>query len=119
DTCLRIEHPEAARQVPLDVGEHGEGQIPQLVLLPPPGKVHELAVDADAEHLCVAGLELFVQPAESGDLGRTDEGEVLRPEEDDLPLAGKAVLGDGLEGAVEAARDHAGEGEIGEMLTNA
>src|SRR5690348_15477615 len=90
DACLRIQYAEAARELPLDVGEHGEGKVPQLILLPPPGEVHVLTVDADPEHLRVSGLELLLQPAECRDLGRADEGEVLRPEENDFPLAGKA-----------------------------
>src|SRR5262249_4082070 len=104
-----VEDAELGGQLALDVGEHREGEIPQLFLFAAPGQVHELAVDAHAEDLRITSLELLVQLAEGGNLGRAYEGEVLRPEEHDAPLALVRVLVDGLEGALEVARDHARE----------
>ena len=43
----------------------------------------------------VAVIEVLVLLAELGDLGRADEGEVLRPGKQDQPLALVGVLGDG------------------------
>jgi hypothetical protein len=63
-----------------------------------PGEVDELGVDAGAEELRVAVEELLVQLAEGGNLGGADEGEVLGPEEDDLPLAGIALVADFFKG---------------------
>ena len=65
----------------------------------------------------------LVQLAEPGDLGRADEGEVLRPEEDDLPLAGIGGvedLGEGLAGAAEAlgAGLDGGQREGRELVAN-
>ncbi len=80
--------------------------------------MHELAVDADAEDLRIARFEFLVELAERGDLGRADEGEVLRPEEHDLPLSGKAIVGEGLEGSVEVVRDGAFELEPGKRLAD-
>src|SRR5436189_99438 len=57
-----------------------------------PGDVDELVVDAGAQHLRVTVLEVAVALPERGDLRRADEREVLRPEEDDLPLAGVVVV---------------------------
>ena len=53
----------------------------------PPGQMHELAVGRDAIDHRVAVGELAIELAEAGDLGGADEGEVLGPEEDDLPFA--------------------------------
>jgi hypothetical protein len=41
--------------------------------------VDELVVDGRSEHLGVAVGEVLVEALELGDLGRADEGEVLRP----------------------------------------
>ena len=65
----------------------GEGQGLQVGVVLPPGQVHELAVGRDAIDHGVAVVEIALELAEAGDLGRADEGEVLRPEEHDLPLA--------------------------------
>ncbi len=80
--------------------------------------MYELAVDADTEELRVTRLEFLVELAERGDLGWTHEGEVLRPEEHDLPLAGKAVVVEGLESPIEVARDGALELETGKRLAD-
>ena len=53
-----------------------------------------LVVGAAAEDLAVAIGELAVQLAEGGDLGGADEGEVLGPEEVQLPLTGIGLFGD-------------------------
>src|SRR6516225_8980225 len=60
---LGIENPERSRQLALDVGEHREGQRPQLLFLAAPGEVHVLAVDADTEQLRIARLELLLELA--------------------------------------------------------
>src|SRR6185436_1897967 len=72
----------------------------------------------------IALLELRRQLVEADDLGRADEGEVLRPEVDDLPLAREALLGDLLEGRdavflvlVEAGL-YAGDAERFELVAN-
>src|SRR5262249_19862834 len=52
---------------------------------------------ARAENLGVTFEELAVLLSELRDLGRADEGEVHRPEEDDLPLAREVLVGDVLE----------------------
>ena len=101
------------------VRKHREGQILQLVLRATPGEVHELAVDADAEHLRVTRLELLVELAERRNLGGADEREILGPEKHDLPLAGEAVLGEGLERLVRLVRDDAREGKFRKTLTDA
>jgi hypothetical protein len=62
----------------------------------PPGQVHELGIDAAAENLRVAILELMVELTEGRDLGWADESEILGPEEIDLPLALVVFARDGL-----------------------
>src|SRR5215472_13364598 len=116
---LRVEDSECARELALDIREHRERQILQLLPVAPPGEMYVLAVDADAEQLRVAGAELLVELAEGGDLGGADEGEILGPEEHHLPLAGEALVGEGLERLRGIARYDAGEGEPGETLAYA
>ena len=91
-----------------------------------PVEVGELVVGGAAEDLGVAVLELVVELAECGDLGRADEGEVLRVEEDDLPLALVLVEADLLEvvlrllgvGLVQVAALECGESELGELVAD-
>src|SRR5262249_51219302 len=59
-----------------------------------PREVDIVGVGADAEDLGAALAEFGRPPAELGDLGRTHEREVHRPEEDDLPLAGERLVVD-------------------------
>jgi hypothetical protein len=61
-----------------------------------PGQVDVLRIDAGAEQLRIAVGEFLVDLAEGGNLGGTDKGEVLGPEEVDLPLALVAVFGKGF-----------------------
>src|SRR5215831_3019473 len=110
-----IQNAERAGELALDVSEHREGERAQLLFLAAPGEVHVLAVDADTEQLCIARTELLLQLAESRDFGRADEGEILGPEEHDLPLAGEAVVRDGLERILAVVRDDAGKVVFGEM----
>src|ERR1700754_1145382 len=86
-----VEDSGSQREFALDVGEHRERQLLEVFVLGAPLEVHEFTVHRDAEHLRVAILELVVQLAECGDLSRAHEGEVLRPEEHDPPLALVAV----------------------------
>src|SRR6185312_2374235 len=118
DSLTRIEDAEAAGELTLDVREHGERQVLQLVLRLAPCQVYELTVDAHPENLRIARLELAIELAEGGDFRRAHEGEVLRPEEHDLPLAGEAVVGEGLEGVVQIARDGAFELEPRELFAD-
>src|ERR1700733_1866978 len=119
DPGFRIKDAERLRELALDVGEHREGQIAQLLFVLAPGEVNELAVDAHAEQLRVARLEFQVELAERGNFRRTDEGEILRPEKYDLPLAREAVVRERLQALGEVVRDDAGEGISREFLTNA
>src|SRR5579864_4445753 len=119
DARFGVENAEAPGELALDVREHRERQVLQLLLFIPPGEVHVLAVDADAEQLRIARLELPVEPAEGGDLGGTDEREILGQEQHHLPLAGEALVAHGAKRRLRVARDDAGEGEAGKTLTNA
>src|SRR6185312_2799461 len=66
----------------------------------------------------VAVLELAVQRAEAGDLGRADEGEILRPEEHDLPFARVRGVVEIAEGGFGVGRNDALQFEFGEFVTN-
>src|SRR4051812_19348569 len=118
-----VEDAERGRELALDVGQHRDRQVADVVVVDAPVQVHELAIGGDAvDHRVTVG-ELARQLGEGRDLGRADEGEVLRPEEDDLPLAGIGLggdLGEGLAGAAEALRAglHGGELESRELVAN-
>src|SRR6185436_12840590 len=74
-----------------------ERQVLQVGVVLAPRQVDVLVVGADAQHARVPLLEVAVALAEGGDLRRTDEREVLGPEEHDLPLAGLVLARDDLE----------------------
>src|SRR5690606_34949752 len=111
-----VEDAERAAQVLADVGEHRERQAFQILVVAPPGEMHELAVDRAAEHLRVAVREVAMLLAELGDLRRTDEREVLRPEEDHEPLAGIASARDGLEGGVQVLGHGGLQRKLGKLV---
>src|SRR5205814_9856206 len=79
------------------VAEAVMAQLAQVLVLTAPAELAEFVVGRAAQQHRVALGELTRELVEADDLGRADEGEVLRPEVDDLPLAGEALLGDGLE----------------------
>ena len=64
--------PSARAQLALDVGQHRERQVAQVLVVDAPGVVHELAVGAGAEHLGVAVGELpFSLPKAAISVGHT------------------------------------------------
>src|SRR3546814_3364787 len=83
-----------------------------------PGEIDELRVDRHAIDDGIAVVEVTVQLAEGSDLGRADEGEILRPEEDDLPLALVAVAGDVGEGGLRVGGNHGLEIEGWELVAD-
>lgn len=98
--AVRRAHAEAVNQRALGVGELPDRQLVQVPVIAPPGELAELVVGRAAQHHGVAVLEVLRQAGEFGDLSRADEGEVLRIEEDDLPLARKTCLAQRLERAL-------------------
>src|SRR5580704_1480052 len=101
-----VEDAERLGKLALEVGQHGEGQRPEVGMVLAPRQMHELRIGRDAVEHGVAIVELAVEPAEGGDLGRADEGEILRPEEHDLPFAGIALVGNVLEGGPGVGAHH-------------
>ena len=71
-----------------------------------PGEMDEFAVDARPQNLGVTSGEFLGLATEFGDLGRADEGEVLRPEEHDEPFALVGRVRD----VCESVRDVIGDG---------
>ena len=51
---LRIENPEGRRKLAFDIRQHGERQVLQVIVILPPGQMHELRIGAAAENLRVA-----------------------------------------------------------------
>jgi hypothetical protein len=80
--------------------------------------VHVLVVGADAEQLRAAVAEFAVELAESRNLGRADKGEILGPEEHDLPFAGLIAALELLERFVGIVRYHTGQSIRGKLLSN-
>ena len=74
-------------EIMLDVRKHGEGNLFELRVGGAPVEVAEFVIGASTQHLGVAVFEVFVELAKGRNLGGADEGEVLRVEEHDLPLA--------------------------------
>src|SRR6266853_444237 len=95
-----VEDAQRLGQFALEVGQHRERQGLQVGMVLAPRQMHELGVGRNTVEHRVAVVEVAVELAESGDLGRTDEGEILRPEEHDLPFAGVALVGTILEGGL-------------------
>ncbi len=117
---------EGTHQVVADVGEHRERDLDELRVGCTPVEVGELVVTGAAENDGVAVIELFVELAERGDLGRADEGEVLRVEEHDLPLADVRLVGDLLKVVIrrcsvsvaQVAALESGQIELGKLVTD-
>ena len=118
DTGFLVEDAELGRQLALDVREHRERQILQLVLGRAPGVVHVLAVRGNTQQLRVTRLEFLVELAERGDLGRAHEREVLGPEEDYAPLSLVGLLVERLESLGLVVGHDAGQGVLGEFLSD-
>ena len=115
---LSVQNAELLREVALEVREHGIRQILQVRMIIAPRKVNVLGIDAGAENLRIAVREILIRLAKGGDLSGAYEREILRPEKVDLPLAGIALIGDGLEGVLDVGADDAGKFESGELLSN-
>ena len=123
-TGRHITHTQHVHQAALAVGKAPVAELVQVFVVTPPAEFAELVVGAATHQHGVTLFELPRQLVEGHDLGRANEGEVLGPEIDDLPLAGKALLGQGLEGRdavflvlVEAGLD-ADDAERFELLTD-
>src|SRR5215471_4801580 len=113
-----VENAERLGQLALDVGQHREGQRPEVGMVLPPRQMHVLRIGRDAVDHRLALVERLVELAESRDLGRTDEGEILGPEEDDLPLALVGLVGHLPEGGLGIDACHRLEIEGGELVAN-
>ena len=108
------------------VREHRERNFLQLWVSCAPVEVSELVIGGAAKDLGIAVLELLVQLAKGSDLGRADEGEVLRVEKDHLPLALVLVQGYLLEvvlrlvsvDVVQVATGQGGEVELWELFAD-
>jgi hypothetical protein len=85
-----------------------------------PRRVHIFVVRARAKDLAVTIRELAIQLSESCNLGRTDKGKVLRPEEVELPLPSIRIARDRLEGLrlVLLGRNSSSQLEIREFFSN-
>src|SRR5690606_3930846 len=86
DAVFFVQDAQVAGQLAAGVSELPDRQLVQVGVVAAPGQLDELVVGRTAEHDGVAVFEVLAQLGEGGDFGRADEGEVLRVEEDDLPL---------------------------------
>src|SRR5665213_526773 len=117
DAGLAIENTQGVAELALDVRQHRKRQIAQLFLFLAPRQVHVLVVGADAEHLRAAVAELAIELAESRNLGRAHEGEILGPEKHDLPFAGLVGAAELLERIAGVIRHHTGQRIRGKLLS--
>ena len=106
-----------------DVAEAPVIQSIEVRMGAPPGELDELVVNGAAQQHGIAIRKVLGKLVELDDLGRADEGEILRVEVDDLPLAWKRCFGDGFEGGLAAffviveARLHTSHGKCFDGLT--
>ncbi|MCY1171802.1 hypothetical protein D9M73_119250 [compost metagenome] len=108
---LRSEHAAIVGQ-PREIGRRQIG----IGLAPCQVDVRGIGRSADQHRVTI--FEIALQARITDDLGRADEGEILRPVEQHLPLARKGVLAERFTGGqrVDALLD--GNGEIGELIAN-
>src|SRR5882757_6417284 len=113
-----VEDAQRLGKLALEVGQHRERQGLQVGMVLAPRQMHELRIGRGAVEHRVAIVEFAIELAEGGDLGRTDEGEILRPEEHDLPFAGVALVGNILEGSLRIGAHHRFEVEGRKLVAN-
>src|SRR5690625_5001031 len=121
DAFVHVKDAELGGELTLQVGEHRELQVPKVLIVALPGQVNELAVRGEAEDLGIAVGKLLVQRREGCNLGRANEGKVLRPSKEDQPLALIALVVDvdkGLARRLRLTRGNSLQVEGGEFLTN-
>ena len=125
--AVLVQDAQCAGQLTLEVGCHDDGQVHELLVGTAPCVVGVLVVDGNTDNLAVAGLELVSELAECCDFGGADEGEVLRPEEDDAPGVfvqtlggdgGEVVFGLGCFDVSQLTGDNAGELVCGELVAD-
>src|SRR5947209_3683210 len=114
---LGVENAERAGQLALDIGQHGERKIAKILVIVAPGQVHKFGIRTASEDLRVTITELLFELAKCSNFRRTDESEILRPEEEHLSLARIIVAGDGLEFASLVAADGSRQGKLWKPLS--
>src|SRR3984957_8276017 len=116
---FRIENAERAGKALRGVGQHGERQIAQILMILAPCQMHELAIGARGQDLAIAILELLIQIAEALDLRRANEGEILRIEKHAKPFAFVRVVRDREKGLLDAfGRNSRLEVELRKFIAN-
>ena len=118
-TCsLAVEDAERFGELRAIVGDPREVGIGELLVRRAPGEVDVGGVGRGADQHRVAVGEILRELAIADDLGRADEGEILRPVEQDLPLA--VGLGE-VDRLACGQRGHAlldGKNEFGKLVAN-
>ena len=97
---------------------HGKSAVGELLVRLAPGEVDVGGVGRGADQHGVAVGEIALQLAIADDLGRADEGEILGPEEQDLPLAIGLGKVDRLAGGQRGGALLDGKGERGKLVAN-
>lgn len=85
---------EAIDQRTIGVGKRPDRQLVEILVIATPCELHELIVGRTAQDDCVTVFEIRCKTRKFGNLGRANKGEILRVEEDNLPLVRKACFGD-------------------------
>jgi len=111
-----IEDAKLSAEIALDVGQHREGQVLQIGMMRAPCVMNKFGIGTTAQDLSIAIGEFLVELAKCRNFGGANKGEVFRPEEINLPLAGVVRLGDGLEFLALFEANGCSNAEIGEFL---
>src|SRR3546814_4676793 len=85
DACILGDDAKRVGEFLLVVGDPGEIAVGEPLVRLAPCEVAEIGVGGSADQHRIPAGEVALQIAIADDLGRADEGEVLRPVEHDLP----------------------------------
>ncbi len=113
-----FENAKFGRQFALNVRQPREGQRLQVGVMGAPSGMDEIAIGRRADQHGIAIREILFQAAVADDLGRADEGEILRPEEHDQPLTGIGFVGNLREIGLVVRAGHGGQVEFREAIAN-
>ncbi|ABY39672.1 Hypothetical protein, conserved [Brucella suis ATCC 23445] len=83
---------EAIDQRTIGISKRPDRQLVEILVVAAPCQLDEFIIGRTAKHNCIAIFKFRSQTRKFSDFRRADEGEVLRVEENDFPLAGEALF---------------------------
>lgn len=91
---IRRANAKTINQRTIRVGKRPDRQLVEILVITTPCELHEFIVGRATKNDGVTVFEVRCKTRKFCDFGRANKGEVLRVEEDDLPLAREACFGD-------------------------